>query len=138
MKKMNLEEIINYINSLEGYQGYVQFSHREIDIKKDVFIDTNPKIENEKGFIYEAHFCNGKNSITIKQINDSFMIIENSVENIDKRDIDIFKGISNLKIKMAQIWEEIEDEDFDEFKVKKLKNVVFYGFKGDEDDNSTI
>jgi hypothetical protein len=61
------EEVIKFINDLDGYQGYVQFSYRPIDKDKDIFIDKNPKVENEAGFVYEAHFYNGKNSITIKQ-----------------------------------------------------------------------
>ena len=132
MKKINLEEVIKYINSLEGYQGYVQFSDREIDIEKDVFINKNPKVENEKGFIYEAHFSNKQTSILIRQLNESFIVVENDVRNIEQNDIDVFKAIGNLKVEMAQIWHEVEDKDFDEFKVKKLKNVVFYGFKGEE------
>ena len=132
MKKMNLEEVINYINSLKGYQGYVQFSDRKIDIDKDVFIDKAPKVETEKGFIYEAHFCNKQTSILIRQFNENFLVVETDVRDIEQNDIDIFKAIGNLKVEIAQIWHEVEDEDFDEFKVRKLKNVVFYGFKGDE------
>ena len=33
------EEIIEYINGLDGYEGYVQFSDRPIDKDKDIFCD---------------------------------------------------------------------------------------------------
>lgn len=40
-------------------------------------------------------------------------------------------GIDNLKVRMAQIWEEREDNLCEGMKVKKLKKVVFIGFEGD-------
>jgi len=54
--RKNREEIISYINGLENYRGYVQFSHRPIDKTKDIFIDKKIEVEDESGFIYEAHF----------------------------------------------------------------------------------
>ena len=131
----NKKEVIDYINELQGYQGYVQFSHRKIDKSKDIFLDNNPQIEDEDGFIYEAHFCNGKESIAIRQINNSWLISKTDISNIDKNDMqefitDIEKF--NYKVKMAQIWEEVEDELCENMKVKKLKKVVFAGFEGDK------
>ncbi len=128
------EKLIIDINNLKGYQGYVQFSHRAIDIKKDVF-ETRQDIhvKDESGFIYEAHFCNGHESISIKQINGSWLISPTTLDgNEDTQsyisDIKEF----NYKIKMAQIWEEKKDTLCEDMKVKKLKKVVFAGFvKGD-------
>ena len=139
--RKNREEIVDYINTLKGYQGYVQFSHRPIDKEKDIFIDKSPKVENENGFVYEAHFYNGTDSITIKQINDDWLVDE--VTNRPLEDTKTYIGINNLKIKMAQIWEEEEDllcelEKDDKgrttkgFKVKKLKKVVFAGFEEEQ------
>jgi CRISPR type III-associated protein (TIGR04423 family) len=137
------QEVIEYINNLENYQGYVQFSHREIEKSKDIFLDSNPKIEDEEGFVYEAHFYNEKEkkSISIKQINDKWFVSETDISNIDERDIqeyltDIEKF--NYKVKMAQIWKEENDPLCEDMKVKKLKKVVFAGFKGEKNDNSTI
>ena len=127
----NKKEVIDYINELQGYQGYVQFSHRPIDKSKDIFLDNNPKIEDEEGFIYEAHFCNGKESISIRQINNSWLVSKTDISNIDKNDMqefitDIEKF--NYKVKMAQIWEEVKDELCENMEVKKLTKVVFAGF----------
>jgi CRISPR type III-associated protein (TIGR04423 family) len=129
MKKNKLE-IIDYINSLKGYQGYVQFSDtkiRECDIFKE-FQDINLTTTN--GFIYEAHFYNGSDSIAIRQINNTFYI--NEENNVPLKDTQAYIGINNLKIKMAQIWDEKVDNLCEDMKVKKLSKVVFVGFeKGD-------
>ncbi|MDQ7060882.1 MAG: TIGR04423 family type III CRISPR-associated protein [Sulfurimonas sp.] len=133
--KKNKTQIIEYINSLQNYQGYVQFSHRPIDKNKDIFYDGKAvSIEDEEGFIYEAHFCNDKESIAIKQVNESFLVSKTNISDIDENDTqEYISDIENLpKIKMAQIWEEEVDELCAGMKVKKLKKVVFTGFeKGD-------
>ena len=130
------KEVINYINSLKGYCGYIQWSHRPIDKEKDIFINKDPNIDNENGFIYEAHFYNDteKKSIQIRQINDSWLVSETNILNLDEKDTQIF--ISEIqgcpKVKMAQIWQEKEDELCENMKVKKLTKVVFTGFVKDE------
>ena len=137
------KEVIDYINKLKGYQGYVQFSDRPIDKTKDIFLETDPRITDEKGFIYEAHFYNEKEkkSISIRQINNKWFVSETDISNIDDNDIqeyltDIEKF--NYKVKMTQIWEKENDPLCENMKVKKLKKVVFAGFKGEKNDNSTI
>jgi hypothetical protein len=40
--RKNRTEVIEYINGLKEYEGYVQFSHRAIDLDKDIF----PKVED--------------------------------------------------------------------------------------------
>ena len=121
------EEIIAYINGLKGYEGFVQFSNtkiRECDIFKE-FQDI--KLTPIKGFIYEAHFYNGTDSITIKQANDSWLVDE--VKNTSLEDTQTYIGINDLKIKMAQIWEPNADELCEGMEVKKLQKVVFAGFE---------
>ncbi len=128
---MNTEkDVIEFINNLEGYQGYVQFSHRKIDIDKDVFINKQPHISKEAGFIYEAHFTNEKESICIKQKNECWICSKSDISEIDDKDKNTFKGIGSLKVRMAQIWETEKDNLCENFKVKKLKAVVFAGFNG--------
>jgi len=125
-------EIIKYVNNLKEYRGYVQFSHRPIDKNKDIFLEKDPKVEDEKGFIYEAHFCNASKSISIKQINGSWLVSETDISNIDAKDIQTYKSDIqdwNHNIKMAQVWEEVEDDLCEGMKVKKLKKVVFVGFE---------
>ena len=135
------QEVIDYINTLQGYEGYVQFSHRPIDKDQDIFYDGKllHVSHDEDGFVYEAHFCNGEKSISIRQINDSWKISQTTISNVQKEDKQTFiASIKDFKhdVEMAQIWEEVEDELCAGMKVKKLKRVVFAGFvkksKGDE------
>lgn len=128
---MKKEEIVTIINQkYSDYEGYVQFSHRAIDKEKDIF--TNGKkvsISDESGFVYEAHFFNGTNSVTIKQINDDWRIDES--KNIPQTDIQTYETKYGLRVKMAQIWEDEPDQLCEEMDVKKLKKVVFAGFEGE-------
>ena len=134
MKKIR-NEIIDYINSLEEYQGYVQFSHRPIDKQADIFYeDKKVEVKDEEGFIYEAHFSNGSESVTIKQINDTWLVSTTDISKVDEQDTqEYIPDIENFnyKIKMAQIWEVKEDELCENMPVKKLSKVVFVGFKGE-------
>ncbi|MEA3228710.1 MAG: TIGR04423 family type III CRISPR-associated protein [Campylobacterota bacterium] len=133
--KKNEDEIINYINNLKEYQGYVQFSHRPIDKAKDIFYNNKTvKVDDEDGFIYEAHFCNNVESISIKQLNDFWMISTTDIQKIKTEDTQTYlTDIESLQnIKMAQIWEEREDEFCEGMKVKKLQKVVFVGFEKGE------
>lgn len=129
--KKNRTEIIDYLNTLQGYQGYVQFSHRPIEKSKDIFVDGNVTVENEQGFIYEAHFCNGSQSIAIKQINDGFLVSQTDISEVDATDTqEYLSDIAdfNYKVRMAQIWESKPDELCANMEVKKLTKVVFTGF----------
>ena len=134
MKITDKTKVIEYINSLKNHQGYVQFSHRPIDKQKDIFLDSDIKIKDEDGFIYEAHFCNETQSIQIRQLNDGWIVAKTDISNIPQSDIQNYiSDIQdfNYKIKMAQIWEEEIDPLCENMKVKKLKKVVFAGFKND-------
>ena len=127
--KKNKQQIIDYINSLDGYQGYIQYSDRRIE---NIW-ETNSKIscDPQDGFVYEAHFYNGTDSIAIRQINGDWFVDE--VKNVPLDNTEIYQAINELKVRMAQIWEEEEDKYCEGMKVKKLKKVVFAGFvKGEK------
>ncbi len=126
--KKNKQAIIAYINSLKGYEGYVQFSDRPIE---DIWTQRGDvNIDAKDGFVYEAHLYNGSDSISIKQVNDVWLVDE--TKDIPLTDTEIFVGINNLKVKMAQIWEAKEDPLCEGMKVKKLTKVVFAGFEKGE------
>lgn len=134
--QINKNEIVEFINSLSGYVGYIQFSHRAIDKDKDIFLkDRAVKIEKEEGFIYEAHFCNDQESISIKQVNASWFVSKENLSQIEPEDTqDFISDIKdfNYRIKMAQVWKEEADYFCEGMMVKKLKKVVFLGFTGGE------
>jgi CRISPR type III-associated protein (TIGR04423 family) len=124
---MNQKKIVEYINGLTGYEGYIQFSHRAIDIEKDVFIDQDPKVKDEKGFVLEAHFYNGLESVTIRQINGGWVVDKETHNSLV--DENIYYAIGDLEVKMAQIWTPKRDKYCANFEVLKLEKVVFVGFK---------
>ncbi len=128
--KKNREEIIEYVNSLKSYQGYVQFSDRAIT---DIFEDfSDISVAEQEGFIYEAHFFNGEESITIKQQNSDWLVSVTPFTQFEPNDIQKYIGINSLKVKMLQIWKEETDSFCEGMLVKKLQKVVFVGFeKGD-------
>lgn len=120
------QEIQTYINSLKGYEGYVQFSDRPIE---DIWTQKSDiSIDSKDGFIYEAHFCNGTQSISIKQINNSWFVSTTDVSNISDEDTQLYHAFEK-NVKMAQVWEEVADELCEGMKVQKIKKVVFVGFK---------
>jgi CRISPR type III-associated protein (TIGR04423 family) len=128
MKKTR-EEIMEYINSLEGYEGYVQFSDRPIE---DIWTQrSNISVDPKEGFVYEAHFCNGTESIAIKQVNAAWFVSKTDISDISSDDIEIYCA-HEKNVKMAQIWKEEADEFCEGMKVKKLQKVVFAGFAGGE------
>ena len=136
MKLQTNEEVLRYINEeLGNFEGYVQFSHRPIEKNKDIFYDGKvPQVENEEGFIYEAHLANDKQSISIRQINNGWFVSATDIAIVQKEDIQGYTSdIENFRrIKMAQIWVKEADELCEGMQVKKLKKVVFAGFeKGD-------
>ena len=121
-----MKNIKEYINNLKGYQGYIQYLSKEIS-KDDVFLDSDIKVKDE--YIYEAHFANETKSITIKLINGDYLISEYDISNADIECFDTDIKDFKYKIKMAQIWQEIEDKFCAGLKTSKLKAVVFAGFK---------
>lgn len=129
--KKNQTEIIDYINTLKGYQGYIQMSDKPISDIWQSFSDIS--FAPTSGFVYEAHFFNGTDSIAIKQINESWLVSTtplSEVKNIET-DIQTYHAIGGLKVTMAQIWEEESDPLCENMPVMKLKKVVFAGFEGE-------
>jgi CRISPR type III-associated protein (TIGR04423 family) len=130
-------ELIKYINSLDGYRGYVQFSDRPLE-QKDLFENTNPNVASgEKGFIYEAHFSNAQNSIMIRQQNAEWVVSETIISDVKEKDMEYFAlekttlltSVKSNWVKMAQIWKSEADEFCDGMEVMKLQKVVFAGFE---------
>lgn len=134
--------LLQSLNSLKGYQGYVQFSHRPID-NGDIFLDTEIDIkmpEQTDAFLYEAHFYSKdeKRSISIRYINGAYYKDETDLCN---KELKVTKEkylpnmthmqtkLDNHYVAMAQIWQKEDDEYCCGFKTQKLKKVVFAGFK---------
>ena len=124
--KKNLEELKTYIkNNLQGYDGYIQYLDTRIK-NDDIFIDSEIKLKDK--YIFEANFCNGKRSVSIKLINGEWLV--NEIDDIGN-DFDlVYADLEKFpyKIRMAKIWEINADELCENLKVNRLKAVVFAGF----------
>ena len=128
--QLNRNEVIDFINKLKGYQGYVQFSNRPIE---DIFLTKSDiHVDAKNGFVYEAHFFNGNISISIKQINAYWIVAQTEITAINEDDVVTYIGIKNSKIKMLQIWNDVEDPLCEGLKVKKFNKALFIGFSGGE------
>ncbi len=126
---MKKEDIVKTINeNYREYEGYVQFSHRPIDIEKDVFKD-GKKVEmaDESGFVYEAHFCNGMESVAIRQVNDNWLKSITDISEVKKEDRQTYFAKGG-NVVMAQIWEAKPDTLCEGMPVMELQKVVFAGF----------
>ena len=144
--KKSRTEVIEYINSLKAYEGYVQFSDtplRECDVFEGY---QDIKLTPTKGFVYEAHFTNGKESIMIRQQNAEWVVsTTDDISKVEEKDMNLYalektshlKDVKSEWVKMAQIWEAKADKLCDGMEVMKLQKVVFAGFvekKGEEND----
>lgn len=158
--KKNKDEILKYVNeNLKGYEGYIQLMGEKID-EKHLFLagERTPGL-GEDELIYEAYFFDekSKKSVSIRQINDAWFVDETELggANLDpKKNPDIkefhskFKPefsakFKEVKIKMAQIWQDEKDEfcevpqgngTLEGLPVLKLQKIVFAGFVKDEKD----
>lgn len=136
--KKSRKETVAYINALEGYEGYVQFSDCKIRVE-DIFKGYQDiSLAASDGFVYEAHFFNGRDSIAMKQLNGDIYIDENKNIAMDDTNTTVYKSKAG-DIRMVQVWEKEEDPLCEEMFVKKCKKVLFAGFvNGGQDDNSTL
>ena len=133
-------EIIEYINALKGYEGYVQFSDKPLR-ECDVFEGLQDiSLSLTDGFVYEAHFCNDVESIMIRQINAEWVVSKTDISKVEDKDMNLYalektSHLQNLKVnwvKMAQIWKSKADELCEGMEVMKLEKVVFVGFEKDK------
>nr|WP_315046101.1 TIGR04423 family type III CRISPR-associated protein [uncultured Campylobacter sp.] len=158
--KKNRDEILKYVNeNLKGYEGYIQLIGEKID-EKHLFLagERTPSL-GEDELIYEAHFFDekSKKSVSIRQINDAWFVDETELGGANlypKKNPDIkefhskFKPefsakFKEVKIKMAQIWQDEKDEfcevpqdngTLEGLPVLKLQKIVFVGFAKNEKD----
>jgi len=134
-----LEQLKEYYNNLSNdFEGYIQMSDEKLN---KVFEEKQalPKwddIHNTKNFILESCLFDGDRSITIRQVNNGFMILDKNLSDFSEGNITtqtfLTTGYSTLTI--AQIWEEDDDEDDEDdencmnLKVLKPTIQLFIGF----------
>ena len=138
MKTFN--ELKSFYENLNGeFEGYIQMSDEKLDkiFSSKQTLPSWEDLHKNKNFIFEACFFDGDRSLTIRQINNAFVVIDEKLSNYENKTEEIFiaKSLENnmkLKAKITQIWEEKEDKNCENLQVLKATLLLFSGFtKGD-------
>ena len=91
------------------------------------------EFHTKENFILEACFFDGDRSITIRNIGNSFVVIDKNLSDFSNITKQSFITNGYGKIEISQIWEEKEDEFCQDLKVLKPTLALFTGFsKGDK------
>ncbi|WP_434241380.1 TIGR04423 family type III CRISPR-associated protein [Aliarcobacter cryaerophilus] len=133
------EQLKEFYESLSGlFEGYIQMSDKKLDniFSSKQLLPAWKDLHNENNFILEACLFDGDRSITIRQVNDKFAVIDKKLSDFkeEQKTTQIFLAKSNeenvnLKAKITQIWEEKEDENCENIKVLKPTLQLFSGFE---------
>ena len=138
MKTFN--ELKSFYENLNGeFEGYIQMSDEKLDkiLSSKQTLPSWEDLHKNKNFIFEACFFDGDRSLTIRQMNNAFVVIDEKLSNYENKTEEIFIAKSlennmNLKAKITQIWEEKEDKNCENLQVLKATLLLFSGFtKGD-------
>ncbi len=132
------EQLKEFYKSLtEQFEGYIQMSDEKLNkifTSKQTLLSWED-LHNGRNFILEACFFDGDRSITIRQVNDKFAIIDEKLSDFKKENITteefVAKSIKEneeLKVTISQIWEEKADENCENLKVLKPTLLLFSGF----------
>ncbi|MDX4050738.1 TIGR04423 family type III CRISPR-associated protein [Aliarcobacter skirrowii] len=137
-----LKDLQKIYEELKGeFEGYIQISNKKLDyiFSTKQTLPSWEEIHKEKGFIVEACLFDGDRSITIRQINDKYAVIDKKLSDFikEQKTTQTFLAKSledkvNLEAKITQIWEEKEDENCLNIKVLKPTLQLFSGFEKGE------
>lgn len=127
-------EFIALRESKDNFEGYILLSDKEPLILESAPLPDFDSLHNGSNFIVEsALFCKERNEcICIRQINDSFLVQRFCLDDYPHKDFEKFITIDNRVAKIAQIWEEVIDENCENLSVLKHKFSVFAGFESQE------
>ena len=140
--KEQLKDFYENLNS--EFEGYIQMSDKKLNkiFSSKQTLPTWEDLHKNKNFILEACLFDGDRSITIRQINDKFAVIDKKLSDFseeNKKEEEFLAKSNeenvNFKAKITQIWEEKEDKNCENIKVLKPTLLLFSGFteftKGD-------
>lgn len=137
---MNFGEFEKFYTSLtERFEGYIQLSDsKEFIVLNGEVLPQWQEIHHGKNFINEICLFDGDRSITIRQINDGFGILDKRISNY--KEVSYINFLANSKIqcfgineiRIAQIWLAQSDKLCCNFDVLEPKFLLFSGFsRGD-------
>lgn len=127
----NLKAEFNALReSKDSFEGYILLSDKEPLILESAPLPDFDSLHNGSNFIVEsALFCKERNEcICIRQINDSFLVQRFCLESYPHKNFERFITINNKVAKIAQIWEEVIDENCENLPVLKHRFSLFAGF----------
>lgn len=133
-----LEQLKEFYESLSSeFEGYIQMSDEKLNkvFTSKQKLPSWDSLHNSKNFIFEVCLFDGDRSITIRQVNNKFAVIDKNLSDFNKENItsDYYvakslKEKEEIKIKISQIWEEKIDENCNNLKVLKPTIQLFSGF----------
>lgn len=136
------EQLKDFYEGLSGlFEGYIQMSDEKLNkiFTTKQSLPSWDTLHNGKNFILEACLFDADRSITIRQVNDKFAVIDKKLSDFkeEQKTTQTFLAKSNeenvnLKAKITQIWEEKEDENCLNIKVLKPTLQLFSGFEKGE------
>lgn len=138
------EEIKNFYINLEGkFEGYFQMSDEKLNkvYQEKQTLPSWEDLHEDKNFILEACLFDGNRSITIRNIGNSFVLIDKNISDFKEENITKQSFITNgyKEVIISQIWEEKEDENCLNIKVLKPTIQLFQDLKKEkQNDYSTI
>lgn len=117
-------------DSKDNFEGYILLSDKEPLILESAPLPDFDSLHNGSNFIVEsALFCKErKTCICIRQINNSFLMQRFCLESYPHNNFERFITINNKVAKIAQIWEEVIDENCENLPVLKHRFSLFAGF----------
>lgn len=105
------EEIKNFYINLEGkFEGYFQMSDEKLNkvYQEKQTLPSWEDLHEDKNFILEACLFDGNRSITIRNIGNSFVLIDKNISDFKEENITKQSFITNgyKEVIISQIWEE--------------------------------
>lgn len=133
------EQLKDFYEGLSGlFEGYIQMSDEKLNkiFTTKQSLPSWDTLHNSKNFILEACLFDADRSITIRQVNDKFSVIDKKLSDFkeEQKTTQTFLAKSNekkleLSAKITQIWEEKKDENCLNIKVLKPTLQLFSGFE---------
>lgn len=123
------ENLKSFYSELNEFEGYIQLSGDKLQIlEKKQSLPSWDTLHKGHNFILEASFFNGQRSITIRQANDKYIIIDKNIKDYDHKNLNTYKVNEYLSANIIQVWEKTEDENCENLLVLKPTLQLFSGF----------
>lgn len=112
---MTQNELKQFYEGLGGrWEGYIQLSDRRIEhiFETPAVLPAWETLHNGVNFIFEACLFDGDRSITIRQLNDAFVVVDAKLSKFlpEQRQVQTYLTEGCRPVLMTQVWELRADE----------------------------